>query len=177
MQLSASEAPTGNGLVLTADEGQAFWFLNTLTISKVEGIDTRGGFSVLDHRCPAGYAPPPHIHRGTDEAFYILEGLFEGFCGGRSWEAGPGTLVFLPRDVPHGFRVSDAAPGRTLLNLAPAGFDQFVAELGEQAQQLVLPEPVPPDPLRVVEIAAAHGIHVLAPPGPDPVSYMESSVP
>ena len=74
MQLSASEAPTGNGLVLTADEGQAFWFLNTLTISKVEGIDTRGGFSVLDHRCPAGYAPPPHIHRGTDEAFYVLDG-------------------------------------------------------------------------------------------------------
>ena len=66
---------------------------------------------------------------------------------------------------------------RTLLILAPAGFDQFVAEVGEQAQQLVLPEPVPPDPLRVVEIAAAHGIHVLAPPSPDPASCIESSVP
>ena len=58
------------------------------------------------------------------------------------------------------------APGRTLLILAPAGFDQFVAELGEPAQQLVLPEPVPPDPARVLAIAAAHGIHVLPPPGP-----------
>jgi quercetin dioxygenase-like cupin family protein len=168
--VDTSEIPAGDGLVLTADEGQAFWFLNTLTIGKVGGEDTTGGLAILDHRCPAGYAPPPHIHRGTDEAFYILEGLFEGFCGDRPWKAGPGTLVFLPRDVPHGFRVSDAGPGRTLLILAPAGFDQFVAELGDPAQQLVLPQPVPPDSARVVEIAAAHGIHLLPLSGPDSAS-------
>jgi quercetin dioxygenase-like cupin family protein len=160
-----SVTPTGNGLVLTADEGQAFWFLNTLTIKKVGERDTMGGFTILDHRCPAGFAPPPHIHRETDEALYILEGQFEGFCGETTWTAGPGTLVFLPRQVPHGFRVSDAGPGRTLLILAPAGFDRFVAELGEPAQQLVLPEPAPPDPARIAEVAAAHGIHILPPPG------------
>ncbi len=72
--------------------------------------------------------------------------------------------MFLPRDVPHGFRVSDAGPGRTLLILAPAGFDRFVAEVGEQATQLVLPESAPPDPARVAEVAAAHGIQILPPP-------------
>jgi quercetin dioxygenase-like cupin family protein len=166
--VDTSETSPADGLVLTEDEGQAFWFLNTLTITKVGELDTKGGLAILDHRCPAGYAPPPHIHRGADEAFYILEGQFEGFCGESSWAAGPGTLVFLPRDVPHGFRVSDTGPGRTLLILAPAGFDRFVVEIGEPAREMVLPEPTPPDPVRIVEIAAAHGIHVLPPPGADP---------
>jgi quercetin dioxygenase-like cupin family protein len=162
--VSTSGNPVGDGLVLTADEGQAFWFLNTLTINKVTEEDTKGGFAILDHRCPAGFAPPPHIHRDTDEAFYVLEGQFEGFCGDTSWAAGPGTLVFLPRDVPHGFRVSDAAPGRTLLILGPAGFDRFVVELGEPARQLVLPDPAPPDRARVAAVAARHDVHILPPP-------------
>ena len=128
--------------------------------------DTGGGFTILDHRCPAGLAPPPHTHPGTDEVFCILDGQFAGFCGQKSWEAGPGTLVFLPRDVPHGFRVSDAGPGRALLILAPAGFERFIVELSEPAQQLVLPKPVAPDHARVGEVAAAHGIRILPPPGP-----------
>jgi hypothetical protein len=74
--------------------------------------------------------------------------------------------VFLPRGVPHGFSVSKAAPGRALLVLAPGGgFDDFVASLGDPAARLELPEPVPPDPARIVEIAAAHGIDILPPPG------------
>jgi hypothetical protein len=48
--------------------------------------------------------------------------------------------------------------------VAPAGFDQFVAALGEPAGELSLPTPVPPDPARVVAIAAAHGIEVLPRP-------------
>jgi quercetin dioxygenase-like cupin family protein len=162
--MSTGRNPAGDGFVLAADEGQAFWFLNTLTINKVGDQDTQGRLSIVDHRVPAGFMPPPHIHRGTDEVLYILEGQFEGFCGQWSWQAACGSLVFLPRDVPHGFRVSDAGPGRALIILAPAGFDRFVADLGEPAEQLVLPDPVPPDPARVVEVAAAHGIDILPPP-------------
>lgn len=161
--MSTGRTPAGEGFVLATDEGQAFWFFNTLTINKVGDHDTRGKLSIVDHRAPAGFAPPPHIHRGTDEVLYILEGQFEGFCGEQPWQATPGSLVFLPRDVPHGFQVSDAGLGRALVILAPGGFDRFVAELGEPAAQLVLPDPVPPDPARVVEVAAAHGIEILPP--------------
>jgi quercetin dioxygenase-like cupin family protein len=154
----------GSHFVLRDDEGNAFWFLNTLTINKVEGDDTHGDLTIVDHRVPAGFNPPPHVHRGVDEAFYILEGEFEGFCGDTQWQAGPGSLVFLPRDLPHGFKVTDASPGRTLLILAPAGFDRFVAALGEPAAELTMPTPTQPDIARVVEIAAAHGIQILPPP-------------
>ena len=158
------EVDRREGFVLHRDDGDAFWFLNTLTINKVTGSHTDGGVTIVDHRVPSGFAPPAHIHHGADEMFYIVEGQFEGFCGDSRWEAGPGDLVFLPRDVPHGFTVSDAGPGRALLVLAPAGFEQFVAALGEPAAERVMPAPSVPDVGRVVELAAAHGIEILPPP-------------
>ena len=154
----------GEGFVVDPDGGDPYWFLNTLTLNKIRASDSAGALSVVDHRVPSGYGPPPHVHHGMDEAFYVIDGQFEGFCGERHWSAGPGSLVFLPRDVPHGFQVSDDGPGRALVIVAPGNFDEFVAALGDVAGSLELPEPVAPDPERVVAIAAAHGIHILPPP-------------
>ena len=156
---------TANGFVVAPDEGKAFWFLNTLTINKVGAEDSKGRLSIVDHRVPPGFAPPPHIHEVSDEAFLVLDGELEGFCGDRGWKAGPGSLVYLPRGIPHGFNVSKTGPGRIIVVVTPGGFDQFVAELGEPAHDLRLPDPVPPDPARVVQLAAAHGIQILPPAG------------
>jgi quercetin dioxygenase-like cupin family protein len=161
--VSDGKDSTTNGFVLTADEGRAFRFLNTLTINKVGSEDSHGQLSIVDHRVPPGFAPPPHVHEASDETFLVLDGEFEGFCGDRAWKAGPGSLVFLPRRIPHGFNVSEAGPGRAILVLSPGGFDQFVAALGEPTNDLRLPDPVPPDPARVVQLAAAHGIQILPP--------------
>ena len=106
---SDNQARTG-GFVMESDEGQAFWFLNTLTINKVGSDDTEGRLSIVDHRVPAGFAPPPHIHQASDEAFLVLDGQFEGFCGDQEWRAGPGSLVYLPHGIAHGFTVSVAGP-------------------------------------------------------------------
>ena len=81
------------------------------------------------------------------------------------WRAGPGSLVFLPRGIPHG-HVSQAGPGRILVVVSPGGFDQFVAAAGQPAGDLRLPEPVPPDPARLTQLAAAHGIQILPSPAP-----------
>ena len=48
-----------SGFVLADDEGQPFWFLNTLTITKVGSEESQGQLSIVDHRMPAGFAPPP----------------------------------------------------------------------------------------------------------------------
>ena len=98
-----------SGFVVAADEGQPFWFLNTLTITKVGSDQCGGQLSIVDHRVPPGFAPPPHIHHHSDEALLILDGQLDGFCGNHQWRAGPGSLVFMPRAIPHGFAVSDAA--------------------------------------------------------------------
>jgi quercetin dioxygenase-like cupin family protein len=124
--VSAASEPGGTtqqGYVLDEDEGDAFWWLGSLTINKLGGESTHGGggLSIVEFWVPAGYAPPVHTHIGKDEAFYILEGDVSFVCGSQKWQTGPGSLVFLPRDVPHGFRVSDDGPGRALLMGHPAG--------------------------------------------------------
>ncbi len=153
-----------DGFVLAADEGQAFWFLNTLTINKVGSDDSQGQVSIVDHRMPPGFAPPPHIHQVSDETFLVLDGQLEGFCGDQKWQAGPGSLVFMPRAIPHGFTVSEAGPGRIIIVASPGGVDQFVAAASQPAQALRLPNPVPPDPALLAQLAAAHGIQILLPP-------------
>ena len=148
------------GFVLADDAGDAYWWLGSLTINKVGAAATQGRLSIVDHRVPAGYAPPLHIHHGQDEIFFILDGQFSILCGEQSWQAGPGSLVFLPRDVPHGFTVSGDGAGRTVIITAPGGFDEVIRELGEPASSLVLPGPDAPvpDPARVKAVSEAHGI-------------------
>lgn len=149
------------GFVVGTDEGEAYHWLGSLTITKLAGRAALGGLDIVDHRVPSGYAPPTHTHRDQDEVFFVLDGRFTVRCGGQSWQAGPGSLVFLPRGVPHGFSVSEDGPGRTLLLNAPAGFAQVVAELGTPAAGTELPGPdVPvPDPERVRAVSEAHGIY------------------
>jgi quercetin dioxygenase-like cupin family protein len=163
MSVPDSQTKTG-GFVLGADEGQAFWFLNCLAINKINSDDSQGLLTIADHRMPAGFAPPPHIHRASDEAFLVMDGELEGFCGEQAWRAGPGSLVYLPHGIPHGFTVSAAGPGRIIVVVTPGGFDQFVAAAGGPARELRLPEPAAPDPVRLTQLAAAHGIQILPPP-------------
>jgi hypothetical protein len=57
---------------------------------------------------------------------------------------GPGSLVFMPRAIPHGFTVSDTGPSRIIIVTSPGGFDQFVAAAGEPAPGPAPAQPAPP---------------------------------
>ncbi len=155
----------GVGYALGPDEGEASWWAGALNLTKLTGRTSGGGLDMIDHRVPAGYAPPLHVHAHQDEVFVVLVGEFSFRCGPQRLGAGPGSVVFLPRGVPHGFRVSDDGPGRALIMTSPAGFADVVSELGVPATELVLPGPdVPdPDPERLAAVARAHGIA----PAPD----------
>ena len=78
--------------------------------------------------------------------------------GERSWLVSPGGFAFLPRDIPHGFRVEGDVPARILLLAMPAGFEGFVAELSESP-----PPAGPPDLARVAQVAARYAIEILGP--------------
>ena len=86
---SGIRATAPAGFVAAPDQGQAFWFLNTLTITKVTSSDSQGRLSIVDHRVPPGFAPPPHIHHHSDEAFYIPDGTSPGSAGTRPGQPGP----------------------------------------------------------------------------------------
>ena len=140
--------------------------LNTLTINKVGSDDGRERLCIADHRVPSGFAPAaPRSsaqRRGVSDDGWRIRRVLRG-----PGLAGRARLpCVLARGIPHGFTVSHAGPGRAIIVLSPGGFDQFVAALGEPTQELRLPEPVPPDPARVTQLAAAHGIQILPPAQP-----------
>lgn len=151
------------GYRLERDEGQAFWFLDARMTIKAGTDETAGGFTLLEFAAPSGFAPPLHVHHHEDESFYVLDGELVVHCGQQSWTVGPDTFVFLPRGIPHSFVVS-RGPVRALQITSPAGFEQFVNELGRRPEGAGLPEPLPPDVPRVVEVSARHGYEIVGPP-------------
>ncbi|WP_437804443.1 cupin domain-containing protein [Sorangium sp. So ce693] len=105
---------------------------------------------------------PLHRHRREDEVFVVLDGRMTIHQPGVAIEAPAGSVVLAVRDVPHTYRVSDDGPARWLVLAAPAGFDAFLAALGEPARALTLPVGMaPPDPEKLASIAARFGIELL----------------
>ena len=77
--------------------------------------------------------------------------------------AGPGTYVFGPREIPHGFRVQGSAPARMLVETTPAGFEHFVLALSEPAPASGFPPAGPPDMEKVMAAAATANLEILGP--------------
>lgn len=75
----------------------------------------------------AGGGPPLHVHHGEDEAIHVMDGEADFWLDGRVQRVGAGRGVFLPRDVPHTFRVTAAGPARLLTVITPGGFESFFA--------------------------------------------------
>ena len=155
-----TEVRTGAGYVLSLGDGHAIRFLETLMTVKAGAQETGGAFTLLEWTAPAGFAPPPHTHHAEDEAFFILEGAITVTCGDRSWEAGPGAFVFLPRGVIHGFKVTSDTPLRGLQLTVPGGFERFITEAGESPQA---PASAAPDIEKLLTAAAKNQIEIHLP--------------
>ena len=137
-------------------EEPPIYFLGLPTILRATSKTTNGAFGLVEQVMPPGFAAPYHTHRLEDEAFYVLEGEMAFVCGGKWIAAGPGTYVFGPRNIPHGFKVLGSANARLLLLCAPGGFEQFVVEMSE-------PAPAPPDMARLMAVAAKFEVDILGP--------------
>jgi len=148
---------------LGKNEGPAVWFLNQLVIVKATAKQTGNAFGLIEMLAPVDSGSPYHVHRAEDESFYVLDGQLEFISGGRRFSEGPGGYVFLPRDIPHGFRVVGASPARFLVLTTPGGFEGFVMHAGEPATTLTLPDPAAPDMSKLIALAAKYRIEILGP--------------
>jgi ketosteroid isomerase-like protein/quercetin dioxygenase-like cupin family protein len=141
--------------VNTADEPPVF-FLGLPTLLRATGQTTRGAFGLVEQVMPPGFESPYHTHHLEDEAFYVLEGDMAFVCDGKWTIAGPGTYIFGPRHIPHGFKVLGDASARMLLLCAPGDFAEFVVEMSD-------PAPAPPDLAKLAALAAKYRIDLLGP--------------
>src|SRR5713226_5090882 len=65
---------------------------------------TGGAISVIMGCHKRGEGPPDHVHFNQEEVFFIVEGTYELTVGEQTSTAGPGTIVFIPRNVVHRFK-------------------------------------------------------------------------
>jgi mannose-6-phosphate isomerase-like protein (cupin superfamily) len=125
--MSATE--TGARIVGPGDGVEGF--LGSIGVRfMIDGSDAGERFSLVEHpMSPRALAAPLHLHTREDEYSYVLEGRMGALLGDEVVEAGPGDLVFKPRNQWHTFWNAGDEPCRILEIIAPAGFERFFREL------------------------------------------------
>ena len=116
--------------VLGPREGKA-GFLGSIGVRfMIDGDEAGGGFSLVEHpMSPRALAAPLHRHSREDEYSYVLAGRVGALLGDEVLIAGPGDLVFKPRNQWHTFWNAGDEPARILEIISPAGFERFFGEL------------------------------------------------
>lgn len=126
--------------------GPAYWVGNTEFVTlKLTGKETGGAFALVELVALPGAEPPPHIHHGTDETYYVLEGELAVLHGDRTYVATAGSVVYLPQGTLHAWRNATTRPARALLLITPAGFENVIPVVGVPGT-LSAPPPPPPPP-------------------------------
>jgi len=131
---------------LDRETAPAMWLVGTLWLIQATGIQTNNRCSFIEQVMPAGLGPPAHRHPVSIEGFYIVEGAMNFHVEGRTVRAEAGTLVHLPRMIPHTFTV-ESEETRILNWYAPAGNEIQVISLAHPAEERRRPtmeESLPP---------------------------------
>jgi quercetin dioxygenase-like cupin family protein len=98
----------------------------TILLSRAE---TDGRYCLIDMHIPPGGGPPPHRH-DFEESFTVLEGEIEATFRGEKSTVHAGQTVSIPANAPHCFTNTSGAAARLLCICAPAGQEEFFAQVG-----------------------------------------------
>ncbi len=90
-----------------ADRQQKLEWLDGGTFSVLlDSAATGGQLTVGRFDVSEGEAPPFHMHTREDEVFMLIGGTALLWVGDEEMELSEGGIVYLPRNVPHGYRVT-----------------------------------------------------------------------
>jgi quercetin dioxygenase-like cupin family protein len=107
-----------------------------------------------------GEAPPEHKHLHEDEIFMLISGTALVWFDGERRELGEGGVVFLPRNVPHAYRITSERADLLMIN-TPGGIEGMFRAVGHDRSR---PRPdgleITPQP----EVSERYGNIVLGPP-------------
>jgi quercetin dioxygenase-like cupin family protein len=106
--------------ILAAGEGEPMsWFDARFNLKA-----STPSIGIHEFVIPVGNEPPLHVHSREDEWFYVLEGEVTFHAGDQNLPGSPGSLVSLPRGIPHTFTVESGTARMLMLN-APGGFERM----------------------------------------------------
>jgi mannose-6-phosphate isomerase-like protein (cupin superfamily) len=130
--------------------------------------DTAGELAVSLVTQPPGSASPLHVHTREAEAWFLLEGAMTYVAGGQLFHLAAGDFIYLPRDVPHAFRVPGTSPARFLGLALPGGLMDLYDQVGVPADERRLPDRgvSAEDVARWNELGPRYGLRIVGPPIP-----------
>ncbi|MFD3925754.1 cupin domain-containing protein [Streptomyces sp. NPDC058614] len=145
------------------EEQQTLEWLDGGTFSVLlDSEATNGQLTVGRFDVAKGEAPPFHMHTREDEIFMLIKGEALLWLGDEQMELSEGGIVYLPRNIPHGYRItSDTAD--LLMITTPGGIEGMFQHAGRD-----ITTPRPKDfaitPERLAEAAEKYGQILLGPP-------------
>ena len=153
---------SGEGYVLLPGEGRDIDLGGFAMSVKATEEDTDGALTLLEASEPPDFGPPLHIHHGIAEAFYVLEGEYRIFLEEEEFACPAGSFIYIPAELPHGFRVGKVASRKLNLYL-PAAMVGYFDDLSDAIRRDEADEEV------LGAIARRHALEII---GPVPEGYL-----
>jgi mannose-6-phosphate isomerase-like protein (cupin superfamily) len=149
---------TGAARVLGSEDGKTGRLGAIGVRFLIDGADSRGGFSLVEHPMPPrALAAPMHRHTHEDEYSFVLEGRVGALLGDEVVYGDPGDLIFKPRGQWHTFWNAGDEPARLLEIISPAGFEGYFAEL---VRLVADSRGRPPDPAKLGALRERYALDV-----------------
>lgn len=126
-------------------------------VFKVDGADTGGGLSIVEHPFEVGALVPPHRHALEDEFSIVLEGEVGFRSEDQEVVLGPGGYIVKPHGEVHAMWNAGTTPARLIEVISPPGFEQFFRELAD------LNESGPPASAQMAELTQRYQLSFAEP--------------
>jgi mannose-6-phosphate isomerase-like protein (cupin superfamily) len=88
---------------------------------RVPAADTSGVYSFVEIVSEPGDGTPLHVHRNEDEYLFVVEGTARCALGEKLFDAEAGTMVTLPKNVPHAWGNRSTSKLRMVFICYPGG--------------------------------------------------------
>ncbi|MDT5119968.1 MAG: hypothetical protein QOE30_5707 [Mycobacterium sp.] len=105
------------------DQQQKLEWLDGGTLAMLlDGKATDGQLMVGRFDVSRGEAPPYHLHTREDEVFMLIKGTALVWYDDQEMELEEGGIVFLPKNIPHAYRITSERADLLMIN-TPAGIE------------------------------------------------------
>jgi quercetin dioxygenase-like cupin family protein len=100
-------------------------------VFKIDGEDSGGALSIVEHPFEVGALVPPHVHTREDEFSIVLEGEIGFRSEDQEVVLGPGGYIVKPRGEVHAMWNAGKTPARMIEVISPAGFESLFREFAD----------------------------------------------
>jgi quercetin dioxygenase-like cupin family protein len=149
-------------LAQPSQQQQLEWLDGGTLAMLLDGAATDGQLMVGRFDVSRGEAPPYHMHTREDEVFMLIKGTALVWYDDQEMELAEGGIVFLPKNIPHAYRITSAKADLLMIN-TPAGIEGMFRYSGRD-RATPRPDGFEISPQSMAEGAEKFGQVIVGPP-------------